>query len=958
MSIEALTPFFSEMRKELAQTVPDFERWTGTLSTASNSDPLLMEAIENYASQLERIGQTAELIGMAGLNAWCNSLNGILPTITLMEGDARSQACQQLLAWPALVDRYLQEPASFEASMALAEYLSAPGFAQPFDENASLGLIESLTTPPVVPEELMAQLNEAEAPVSVSIEDTSLVVPENADRDVYSAFLDEAPGNVEQFSALTFRIAAGAADINDMRSAKRIAHSFKGAANIVGIRGIAALGHHTEDVLEYFEKNPVKPPRALGRSLVAASDCLAQMVSYLRGDESAPENAFEVLSEIVSWANKVKSGEIADMADDVSVEVALPPQGAARVAAPAAPAAESEQQATLRVPVSTVDELFRLVGEMTTLIARLESQVAGVTTRAKALIEHNLVVQQRVVDVEKLVMVRGLSLTRHDAKEDASFDPLEMDRYTELHGVTRSLVEVTADARALTDSLEASVSGLRGEVSQQANINKELQYQVVATRLAPVNVLSARLMRNVRQTCQQTGKQAELVIAGGEIEVDGDVLNKLADPLLHLLRNAVDHGIELPDDRIAAGKPAEGRIYLEFSRHGSGIVVTIRDDGKGLDYERIRKKAIEQNLVRADQQLNHSELARLVLLPGFSTRDQVSEISGRGVGMDVVATRLANIKGTVELSSIPGQGCEVVLRFQASLVTQHTLLVEAGKQIFAIPIHYIKEAFPAGFGKINLSGGDEWQLGEWQFTIRDVNFSINDLAPLTGYPSLPPSVERYSAMPKVLIHTMGGAVAVLVDRLVDSRSVMVKSMGKYLPRVHGVSGVTLLGDGTVVPLLNIPELLAEPIAVNAAAAELAASARQRTRRILVVDDSLSVRKGLIQLLQDAGFEVKGAGDGMDAIRVMESFKPHLVCTDMEMPNMNGLELTQHLRLGEATREMPVIMITSRSMEKHRQQAISAGVDAYLTKPYTDAELLQHVRRAMQAVPSQSVAAPA
>ena len=957
MSIEALTPFFSEMRKELAQTTPDFERWIGTMSTSANSDPLLMEAMENYASQLERIGQTAELIGMTGLNTWCNALNGILPGIIFMEGDARLHACQHLLEWPPLMDRYLQEPANFEVSIALAEYLSSPSFAQPFDEKTNLGLIEALTSPPVVPEELMAQLAEASAPVSVSITDISLAVPENADRDVYSAFLDEAPSNAEQFSALTSKIAAGKADINDMRSAKRIAHSFKGAANIVGIRGIATLGHHTEDVLEYFEKNPVKPPRALGRSLVVASDCLAQMVSYLRGDESAPENAYEVLSEIVAWANKVKTGEIANMADDAIVDTSTTTSGGARPEAPAATLTESEQQATLRVPVSTVDELFRLVGEMTTLIARLESQVTNVTARAKAMIANNIVVQQRVVDIEKLVMVRGLSLSRPDASKDASFDPLEMDRYTELHGATRSLVEVTADAREMIDNLEAGVSNLRVEVSQQANINKELQYQVVATRLAPVSVLSARLMRNVRQTCQQTGKQAELVITGGEIQVDGDVINKLADPLLHLLRNAVDHGIELPDDRIAAGKPAEGKINLEFSRQGSGIVVTIRDDGKGLDYERIRKKAIDQNLIRADQHLTHSELARLVLLPGFSTREKVSEISGRGVGMDVVATRLANIKGTVELSSEPGHGCEIILRFQASLVTQHTLLVEAGKQIFAIPIHYIKEAFPAGFGKISLSGGDEWQLGEWQFTIRDESYPVRDLAPLTGYPSGSPSAERYAAMPKVLIRTIEGTIAVLVDHLIDSRSVMVKNMGKYLPHVHGIAGVTLLGDGTLVPLLNVPELLAEPIDVTSAAAELAATARLRTRRILVVDDSLSVRKGLVQLLQDAAYEVKGAGDGMEAIRVMESFKPHLICTDMEMPNMNGLELTQHLRMEEATRSLPIIMITSRSMEKHRKQALNAGVDVYMTKPYTDAELLQHVQSILQASISNAELAP-
>jgi len=929
------------------------------MGTAASDDPLLMEALENYAAQLERIGQTAEMIGMPGLNIWCNSLGGILPGIVFMDGEARFQACQQLLAWPALADQYLQEPANFDVSMALVEYLSTPCFAQPFDEDASLGLINSLTTPPIVPEELMAQLAESEAPVSVSIEDISLAVPENADRDVYDAFIDEAPSNVEQFSALAAKIASGQADINDMRSAKRIAHSFKGSANIVGIRGIAALGHHTEDVLEYFEKNPVRPPRALGKSLISASDCLAQMVGFLRGDEEAPENAFEVLNEIVAWANKVKSGEIASMTDDATVEVASAPQNAASASMSTAPTTESEPQATLRVPVSTVEEIFRLVGEMTSKIARLESLVANVNIRTRALLDHNVLVRHRVVELEKLVMVRGMLLTRAEAEEDDSFDPLEMDRYSELYGATRGLVEVTADAREMTDNLETGVANLRSEVSQQANINKELQYQAVATRLAPVNVLSARLIRNVRQTCQQTGKQAELVITGGEIQVDGDVINKLADPLLHLLRNAVDHGIELPDDRVSAGKQAEGTISLDFSRQGSGIVVTIRDDGKGLDYERIRSKAISQNLITKDQELTRPELARLILLPGFSTREQVSEISGRGVGMDVVATRLANIKGTVELTSEPGLGSEIVLRFQASLVTQHTLLAEAGQQVFAIPIHYIKEAFPGGLGQISNAKsewGDKKALGSdsWVFTIRDESYPVKDLTPLTGYPCDPPSAERYAALPKVLVRTMDGTMAVLVDRLIDSRSVMVKNMGKYLPHVHGIAGVTLLGDGTLVPLLNVPELLAAPIAVTSAAADLAAAARKKARRVLVVDDSLSVRKGLMQLLQDAAYEVKGAGDGMEAIRVLDSFGPHLICTDMEMPNMNGLELTQHLRLKEATRHLPVIMITSRSTEKHRDQALSAGVDFYLTKPYTDADLLKHVQSAIQASTASTV----
>ncbi|MFZ2541619.1 MAG: response regulator [Gallionella sp.] len=946
MAISAITPFLSELRRELTLTAPDFERWISTLSLSSGDDPSLIEALQDYSSQLERIGQTAEMIGMQGLGTWCATLNGILPGVVFFEDNARTQACQHLAVWPALIDEYLQNPANFDTAMALVQYLASPNFGQAVDENAGLKLLEALTAPPVVPEELMAQLVQAEAPVSVSSADISLVVSDTVDRDVYEAFINEAPNNLESFAVLTSKIAAGRADSDDMRSAKRIAHSFKGSANIVGIRGIAALGHHTEDVLEYFEQNPVKPPRALGQALVAASDCLAQMVGYLRGDESAPDNAFEVLNEIVAWVNKVKSGDIENMTDAAVVEVVTSLPDTMRPETPVVAAVESEVQATLRVSLSTVDEIHRLIGEMTTKIARLESQLENITDRAQTLLTHNLLVQQRVVDIEKLVMLRGMSLTPTDAVEQESFDPLEMDRYNELHGATRALVEVTDDARVMADNLDISVSNLRIEVAQQLQINKELQHQVVSTRLAPVNSLAARLTRNVRQTCAQTGKQAALVITGGDIEVDGDVLNKLADPLLHLLRNAVDHGIELPEDRAVADKPVEGRIDLNFSRQGSGIVVTIRDDGKGLDYERIRSKAIERELIRADQQMTHAELARLVLLPGFSTRDAVSEISGRGVGMDVVATRLTDIKGTVELSSEPGQGCEVVLRFQASLVTQHTLLVEAGKQLFAIPIHYIREAFPGGLGQVQslppVGELNEASEGNWQFTIRDESFPLRDLTPLTGCPSSPPSAERYAAMPKILIRTADGVMAVLVDRVVESRSVMVKTMGKFLTKVHGVSGVTLLGDGTLVPLLNVPELLVSPLAITAAAADLAAAARLQSRRVLVVDDSLSVRKGLIQLLQDAAFEVKGAGDGMEAIRLLESFKPHLICTDMEMPNMNGLELTQHLRIKEATRHLPVIMITSRSMDKHREQAMQAGVNIYLTKPYTDADLLQHV----------------
>lgn len=971
----AIAPFLNEMRKELAQTAADFASWIAILSSPTAGAAATFDALEAYSGQVERIGQTAELIGMPGLNSWCQHLITALPGVMMLEGEPHARACQHLLGWQAIVDTYLTEPGDFDAALGLAEYLSSPDGAQPLDPEVSLGLVEALTTPPDIPEELTAELEAAAAPATVTVADVSLQLREDADLDVFNAFMDEAPSKSDEFSQLTGLIASGRATQEDLREAKRIAHSFKGSANIVGIRGIAALGHHTEDILEYFENSAATPPRAVAASLMAAADCMAQMVAFLRGDEDAPDNSFAVLSEVVVWANKIKTGEIAEVGDDerlsahetaalanavsqaessADANIALPfattdapPASMFAANMATAPAADliqaKEADATLRVAVKTVDELFRLVGEMNAKIAQLETKVKSANGRAKTLLNQNLLVQQRVLDIEKLVLLRGLSLTKSDAEGQTNpdFDPLELDRYNELQGATRALVETTADAREFANGLEAEVSQLSSDVTAQNTINREIQFQVIATRLLPVNSLGSRLTRNIRQTCQQTGKQAELKIIGGDILIDGDVLAQLADPLLHILRNAVDHGIEMPDARREANKPIVGNILLEFVRQGSSILVRIKDDGKGLDYQRIREKAIERGLIPESAELNQNELARLTLLPGFSTRDSVSEISGRGVGMDVVVSRLTQLKGTVDLHSDTGNGCEVLLRLQASLVTQQSLLVDAAGQMFAIPIHHIVEALPGEFGECVENHG------AFSFTVRDQTYPINELAPITGFPSLALSLARAQIMPKVLVRTATGTVAILVDKIVVTRELTIKTMGKFLPRVHGISGVALTGDGAVVPLLNIPELLDKPIAISAAAAEMAAAARKKARRILVVDDSLSVRKSLVQLLEDAAYEVKTASDGLEAVRELKGFAPHVICTDLEMPNMNGLELTEHLRLRPETQHLPIIMISSRSMDKHRDQAARAGVDFYVTKPYTDADLLRQISEALQ-----------
>ncbi len=936
-----LTAFFEEMRRELALTQADFTAWLATMSETDASVSAFGDALEGYSSQLMRIGQTSEMLGMPGLAAWVQHVNAAVNTLPTIDTTARRTVTHHFARWPALVDQYFAEPGNFDASVALVEFLSDAASPQPVDEATGMALVELLTQPPIIPEDLLAELAAAEVPTVATMEDTSLALSDDADQDVYRAFIDEAPQNITEFSRLITKISRGDANVDDMRNAKRIAHSFKGSASIVGIRGIASLGHHTEDILEHFEKAETLPPRALNRALVDASDCLAQMVGHLRGEEDAPPQSFAVLSTVVAWANKVKSGEIEDDATDVIVNLPMATvtanELASQTVATLAPTTQVEAEASLRVSVKTIDELFRLVSELTTKVGQLETRIKTTSHRAKDMLSQNLAMQQRVLEMEKLVVLRGLSLqvTSHDS--DAEFDPLEMDRYNELHSATRALVEVSADAREIASAIENDIAVLQSEVLQQSIVNKDLQYQIISTRMTPISMLSARLTRNVRQTCQQTGKDAELHIVGGEILVDGDVLNKLADPLLHILRNAVDHGIELPGERTTISKPEVGTINLTFARQGATIVVTITDDGRGFDYGRIREKAINLGLIDGNDAKTEQDLARLTLLPGFSTRDSVSEVSGRGVGMDVVATRLSELKGSVDIASVTGLGSTVTLRFQASLVTQHALMVEAAEQVFAIASHNVEQAVAAGLGEVQLVNG------MLQFIHREQHYPLRELGALTGYPVRASLPADFVTLPKVLVNADGQTYAVAVNRVIDSRELIVKSIGHYLQRVHGVSGAAILGDGTVVPILNIRDLVIDPLAATEAVAKMAEEARRQAKRIVVVDDSVSVRKSLTQLFEDAAFEVRVAGDGLEAIRVIQEFRPHAVCTDLEMPNMNGLELTQHLRQQPATEALPIIMITSRSMAKHREQAARVGVDSYVTKPYVDVELLTNMR---------------
>jgi chemotaxis protein histidine kinase CheA len=1044
--IEALLTEIEEVRTNLAD-------WIATICSAAPEDPAFGDALDQYVGQIERTASTCGMLGLRGLESCCAQVQECLVVVVGLNVEERGAAQAFFDLWPDLVLAYLADITSFESAEHLAEHFSQPSCPAHVDAERNLELIIELTAEPVLAEYLRAEAEaeELERPRVATDEDVSLALPADVDRGVYEALLQEAPTQAAELSNYIRNIVDGEATDEDMAAAKRIAHSLKGSANIVGIRGIATLGHHTEDILEWFEQNQTRPPLALTNSLLDASACLEQMIGSLLGIEDAPTQtqAKEILQSVLDWSNRIRSGSVEDeidaaaladlemslpasteitnldatfaiqtettdlntpsliQAENADLDVSLPtPTEITGLEATFAiqtettdlntpsliqaenadfdathpvlieaahlnttprvltetfrkeeevslPEASLPNNATgqipvapiIRVPIATMDELFRLTGELSVKIGQLTEQVKQTQQRTNGLLRQNLKVQQRIFDLENLVDIRGLSSLRdtHISHSDQIFDALEMEQYTELQSNTRALTEEAADTREFSRRIEEDVAQMGAVLQQTQRVQRELQYMAMTTRMSPAGSLAPRLHRNIRQTSQQTGKKAKLIIEGEDILIDGDMLNNLVDPLLHILRNAIDHGIETPDERTRAGKPEMSTIHLSFSRRGQTVTVRCRDDGHGLNYSAIRNKAIERGLMQAGQDISEEELSRLILLPGFSTREHTNEISGRGVGLDVVRDRLLVMKGMVEVRSEFGKGCEFLLRFQASLVAQHALLIESSTQIFAVPSYALDQALPPAAGEF-ISIGSEINLRYQKRT-----YPVKALSALIGYDSGVMTLETMNSKSVLLVHVDLDIHAVLVDRIVDGRDLILKDPGRYVKKINGVGGIAILGDGTVAPLLDLAELLRLPMPqlIETATSITSGDPDATTRRdILVVDDSLSVRKSLVQLVSDAGYNVKAAKDGLEAITLLKDFMPGVILTDLEMPNMNGLEFTSHLRARPDTRELPVIMITSRSMDKHRKQAELAGVSVYMTKPYTDTDLLGHIHSAI------------
>ena len=520
-----------------------------------------------------------------------------------------------------------------------------------------------------------------------------------------------------------------------------------------------------------------------------------------------------------------------------------------------------------------------------------------------------------------------------------------MDRYSQLQQLSRALFESASDLLDLKETLAARNRDTETLLLQQARVNTDLQEGLMRTRMVPFERLVPRLRRIVRQISGELDKQVDFVVGNAEGEMDRTVLERIIAPLEHMLRNAVAHGIEAAGVRSAAGKSELGNIRLDLGREGGEIVLTLADDGRGIQIDAVRRKAIERGLMNADSDLTDHEVLQFILEAGFSTAQQVTQISGRGVGMDVVYSEVKQLGGSMSIESQPGLGTTFVIRLPFTVSMNRALMVLSGEDLYAIPLNTIEGIVRVSPYELEAYYGADAP----PFEYAGQQYQLKYLGDMLKNGQQPKLVGQSLPLPVVLVRSSDHAVAVQVDSLAGSREIVVKSLGPQFSVVHGISGATILGDGRVVVILDLMATIRSlhTLQQGNQAPRLAGPGEvegehDRPTLVMVVDDSVTVRKVTSRLLERNGMNVLTARDGVDAITQLQERKPDIMLLDIEMPRMDGFEVATLVRHDEHLKDLPIIMITSRTGDKHRERALAIGVNEYLGKPYQESQLLETI----------------
>jgi chemosensory pili system protein ChpA (sensor histidine kinase/response regulator) len=636
-------------------------------------------------------------------------------------------------------------------------------------------------------------------------------------------------------------------------------------------------------------------------------------------------------------AKKRKATESADVAVEEQHAELAPDEAAAKLPAVLPSRTADARQEFARIDAELLESLLNAAGEISIYHARLSQQITTIEFHVDELDQTvaRLREQLRKLEIETEAQIKH---GHQDTVVAQDFDPLELDRYSNIQQLSRALAESASDMGSLKELLQSVTSDAETLLVQQARVTAELQDGLMRTRMVPFQQHVPRLTRLVRQAAAEAGKRAELAVEGASGELDRQVLEKMLPPFEHMLRNAIIHGLEQPEERQAAGKPATGRITMRLHREGTEMVIDIADDGAGLNVEAIRRKAYEKDLLNRKSKVTDDEIMQLILAPGFSTASKVTQSAGRGVGMDVVATEVKKLGGSLRISSVTGQGTNFTIRLPFTLAITQALVVRTGEEIYALPLPTVEGVVRIARSELeNLLSQSEatYEYGEQTYRFRHLGMYL-------GGPSAQlPDDEAF--VPVILVRAGEHSTALLTDEMISSQEIVVKSIGPQLASIRGIAGATILGDGRIVLILDINALVRSgaPVVELKSAAPAPVDDRPLA---LVVDDSITVRRVMERFLERNGLRVVTAKDGIDAIGVLHDAKPDIILLDIEMPNMDGYEFATHVRNDQRVSNVPIIMITSRVGDKHRARAIEIGVDDYLGKPYQDSQLLDAIRR--------------
>lgn len=764
------------------------------------------------------------------------------------------------------------------------------------------------------------------------------------DEEMMEIFGAEAEGLLANIEVSLEALTIDPSNMDALWEIRRNAHTFKGAAGIVGLKKPSELAHRVEDLLDRLAEKNGNSSSKLVALLKRSLEC---MRSLTNGDISPAVTAkISVLHKDFDGALNAISGKTESAQPPSSIpafkeDIDPIPQSAAETSP------QVRSGSIVRVSLVRLDELGAIIRDLVVSRATFDQRLADLDEQIEELrhatyrlrstsgkIESDF--EANMLGDRSTNFVRESSFGRGFPVEDDSFDPLEMDLYTDFHQSARELTETASDAFEINSELDALRTNLETLFERQRRSIEDLQEKLIHIRMVEFGSLKTRLQRAVRVTCDEEKKEAEVILQNGNIEVDTQILDSLIEPLMHLLRNAVVHGIETPDKRRLLGKPETGRITINVSNEETHIVLAVSDDGRGIATSRLRDKALQTGIISDEraQKITEDELVDLIFEPGLTTADKLNLSAGRGVGMSIVKESVESRRGTVSVDSTPQSGTTFRIRMPLKIAVTKALIIKSHRRKFAVPANIVKHISDLGQLTQKTVGKERFvEMGSGKFQL----VSLSDHLGLQIDETCPAETSL------LFIDSGGKNFAVEVDEVVKTEEIAIRSLGMPLDDLNGLLGAAIIGSGEVVPILDLPYLIGRRPSVQ----KQSKTEPETTKlSVLIVDDSPSVRHMTSKVLTKAGIEVFTARDGVEAMDLLLATRrlPEVVITDIEMPRMDGYDLVASMQANEHLRELPVIVITSRTGEKHRVKAFETGISEYLSKPFEDAVLLETVMK--------------